>query len=124
MVIRAHGEVHNEVICPDSLSSKDTYLTPDNKDAAAEAVVVHRKDRLMNLNRKPTLSDKFTPEGEPTVLGVPYGKSQVKVQCPYCGKTHLHGRLDGSRGSHCEDRSIAGGYYIVFEEPCSGDQNE
>jgi len=58
----------------------------------------------------------------PTVIGYSTGQYQVEIDCPYCKKTHLHGKAGmesgdlGHRGSHCKDNSNNNGYHIHLPE--------
>jgi hypothetical protein len=44
-----------------------------------------------------------------------YEYDSVRVSCPFCGSTHLHGAADGERIAHC-NRYPPGSYEIVGTE--------
>jgi len=58
----------------------------------------------------------ITMDGQeyPLVLGTNSGKKSVKIECPYCEATHIHGRAEGHRVSHCCDK-IENGVLIKRE---------
>lgn len=35
------------------------------------------------------------------------------LDCPWCGKKHIHGAKEGWRSSHCENPKAPKEYYIV-----------
>lgn len=37
-----------------------------------------------------------------------------EVDCPYCSKTHRHGKEVGHRLTHCDSRDNPQGYNLVF----------
>lgn len=54
----------------------------------------------------------------PKAYIVRHTQSQVVVMCPYCGKEHFHGNIDGGLGSHvahcimCKD-GMAQSYDVI-----------
>lgn len=39
-------------------------------------------------------------------------KDTFVLDCPWCGKKHIHGAKEGWRSSHCENTNAPAEYYI------------
>jgi len=59
---------------------------------------------------------EYDPENPPVVKARVVTPKTVQIECPFCGKTHTHGRGDGRRGAHCAGRQFGMYEYIIKEE--------
>lgn len=47
----------------------------------------------------------------------PISETSMSFECPWCGRTHIHGRIEGQRASHC--MIYREEYIIVFGDGVS-----
>jgi hypothetical protein len=56
-------------------------------------------------------------EEPPTVVATRTHLGGLRIQCPHCGRAHLHGGDPGHRIAHCAPQTEGGwrlGYYITL----------
>lgn len=112
-------EKYKEHIATSTRNPNIGWHTDINMKLPAAYQFAQELDRLMHYIAGIEYIEKEQEDGYPLVHPIEIKKHTVKIMCPYCGMTHIHGilSLGGHAERHCRVLTEDNNGYIIKEKP-------